>query len=115
MQYLFKGFSEALGIRFFQFEYVAADRSRTVFTVGANLALARRYGIPLQELPLLCRHVLKDLDDIQPARDFTFTEQHMQTFAGDRQAARDDAAAKRKMVRRPPTDRTGTAWRSPGH
>lgn len=57
MQYILSGFTQDMGFRVFRFEGVAVDRprTRTVFTVRADLALIRRYGIQIQELPLLCR------------------------------------------------------------
>jgi len=108
MQFVLMGFSEAVGFRIFNFEGVASDRTRTAFTVKTDLALTRRYGIRLQELPLLCREVLERRDDEQK-RAFTYTEADMSIYA-DVAAAR-DKAQKRKPPRRPVSDRVGSAWR----
>lgn len=59
MQFILRGFSQVVALRVFAFEGIAADRTRALFTVSADLALARRYRIRLQELPLLCRSVLE--------------------------------------------------------
>jgi len=109
IQFLLKGFSEVMGFRTFQFESVAADRTRTAFTVRTDLALTRRYGIRLQELPLLCRAVLERNHEAEE-RAFTYTEQDMCVYASCA-AARDEAARKRKPARRPNTENTGAAWR----
>lgn len=103
MQFILKGFSQAMGFRVFAFEGIAADRTRTVFTVRTDLALTRRYGIRLQELPLLCRKVLERRDEGENKRTFTYTEEDMCLHASDCAAARDAAAQKRKSPRRPST------------
>ena len=58
MQFVLTGFTQDLGFRVFAFEGIGADRIRTKFTVKAELALIRNYGIRIQELPLLCRGLL---------------------------------------------------------
>jgi hypothetical protein len=57
MQFVLTGFTQDLGCRVFAFDGIAVDRIRTAFTVRADMALIRRYGIQIQELPLLCRSV----------------------------------------------------------
>lgn len=111
MQFILTGFSEVAGFRVFAFEGIAADWTRTAFTVRTNLALTRRYGIRLQELPLLCRAVLECREG-EVQRAFTFTEGDMRLHA-DRVAARGEAARQRKSPRQRPTSRVGAAWRSP--
>ena len=114
LQFVLKGFNEVTGCRIFAFEGVGADRSRTDFTVKTDMSLVRRYGIRLQELPLLCRAMLerKHEDDLVE-RTFTFTEEDMGVFA-DSAAARALAAKQRKPARRPATTtQLGTAWRVP--
>lgn len=43
----------------FAYEVIFADHVRTSFTVRADLALSRRFGIQLQELPLMCMGILE--------------------------------------------------------
>lgn len=113
VQFVLKGFSEVTGCRVFAFEGVNADRSRTDFTVKTDLALARRYGIRLQELPLLCKAILERKYEGDTAlRTFTYTEADMGQYA-DSAAARVEAAKNRKPARRPATANLGTAWRVP--
>ncbi|MEZ5354093.1 MAG: hypothetical protein R2762_15760 [Bryobacteraceae bacterium] len=111
LQFVLKGFTEVTGVRMFAFDGVASDRSRTPFTVSANLAMSRRYGIRLQELPLLCRAVLEDHAG-EPATEWTYGEQEMSLHAG-RVAAREEAARQRRPPRQPASQNLGAAWRAP--
>ena len=56
--FVLTGFRHDLGFRVFEFDCVEDGRMRTRHTVRADLALARKYGIHIQELPLLCRRLL---------------------------------------------------------
>ncbi len=113
MQFVLTGFTQDLGCRVFAFEGIAVDRMRTPFTVRADLALIRRYGIQIQELPLLCRSVLERRDEASEAQAFTFTEEEMRTCATARAAAKDEAAHRRRPPRRPSPEGLGAAWRVP--
>jgi hypothetical protein len=113
MQFVLTGFTQDLGCRVFAFEGIAADRMRTAFTVRADLALIRRYGIQIQELPLLCRGLLDRRDEASETQALIFTEDEMRTWATARAAAKDEAAHRRKPPRRPPTENLGAAWRVP--
>ncbi len=113
-EFMLAGFSQSMGFRIFAFERVAEDRSRTTFTVQADLAVARRNGIALQELPLLCREVLfRKVEAGHTLRSFTFTEEDMKLLSSARDTARAAAAFKRKPPRRPANDQVGAAWRLP--
>lgn len=111
-QFILRGFSEVKGSRVFVFEGIAPDRTRLAFTVRANLAMTRRYGIRLQELPLLCRAVLEQHHEDEENRAFTYTEDDMSIHADDA-AARERAAKQRKPPRRPASEQVGAAWRGP--
>jgi len=113
MQFILTGFTQDLAFRVFAFERMGLDRVRTKFVVRADLALVRRYGIQVQELPLLCRNLLEKHDEGQEACTLTFTEDEMCVHAKDRTAAREAAASKRKTPRKPPGENLGAAWR--GH
>jgi hypothetical protein len=112
MKFVLRGFRQVTGARVFTFESMA-DRPHSLFTVHADLGLAQRYRIPLQELPLLCRAVLERYEGGEE-RAFSFTEQDMCVFA-DGVAARAEAAKQRKAPRRPAaaTNNVGAAWRGP--
>jgi len=112
MYFVLNGFTESMGFRVFAFEGIMADRQhgRVSFTVRADLALTRKYGIRLQELPLLCRSVLERGDKDDEKRAYTYTEEDMRLQV-ERIAARVEAARHSKPPRRPVSARVGTAWR----
>ncbi|MBA3974072.1 MAG: hypothetical protein C0504_07635 [Candidatus Solibacter sp.] len=111
MQFVLDGFSEAGGFRVFTFERVAADRSRTLFTVKTDVAMTQRYGIRLQELPLLCRAILEQHHEDDTSRAFTYTEEDMCRHANRATAKAEEA--KQKRDRRPPPVKAAPAWRFP--
>ena len=112
MQFILTGFTPEMGFRVFAFQGIGADRTRTEFTVRTDLSLIRRYGIRLQELPLLCRGLLERRDEGEQERTLTFTEEKMRMHA-DSLAADRDAAQRRKSTRRPPSHNVGAGWRVP--
>jgi hypothetical protein len=112
MQYILTGFTHDMGFRVFAFEGVGEDRVRTEYRVKADLALIRRYGIRVQELPLLCRAVLERRNETKEQRTFTYTEADMCVQA-DVRATRDAATQKKKTPRRTPSENVGSAWRGP--
>ena len=112
MQYILTGFRQDKGFRVFAFEGAAADRTRTGFTVRADLALVLRYGIKIQELPLLCRELLEKQSE-GDERTMTFTEKDMCSHVRACKEARDAAQQKRKPIRRPAiVKQPGVGWRA---
>jgi hypothetical protein len=112
MQFILTGFKQDGEFRVFGFEGVAADRARTSFTVRADLVLSRRYGIRLQELPLICRGVLEQRAESETEHALTFTEEAMRTHMSNGAAARALLAQNRKAPRRPRSENVGAAWRT---
>jgi hypothetical protein len=111
MQFTLTGFTQDAGCRVFAYEGTGEDRVRFRFTVRADLALSRKYGIRLQELPLMCLGILErnnvndeaaDAPAAAPQRAITFTEEAMIEYADGCVAARDAAALKRASLRRQP-------------
>ncbi|HUA17886.1 MAG TPA: hypothetical protein VMU80_24060 [Bryobacteraceae bacterium] len=113
LRFVLTGFTQDVGFRVFAFERIAENRVRIACTVRADLALSRRYGIQVQELPLLCRGLLERCGDGEPKGALTFTEEEMRSYMMGRRAAQDAAAQKRKPPRRPAGNSAGAAWRSP--
>lgn len=111
VQFVLVGFSEVSGCRVFEFEAIAADRTRRLITVTTDMAMARRYGIRLQELPLLCREVLERSSDVPAGQRYEYAESDMRSYA-DGVTAREAAAKQRKAPRRPAPEHSGTAWRT---
>ena len=84
MDFIFNGFTQDMGFRVFAFERMGPDRIRTKYTVRADLALLLRYGIRMQELPLLCRGLLeRRSDNGEETGALTFTEDDMRLYAKD--------------------------------
>jgi hypothetical protein len=102
MQFLLTGFTPGDAFRVYEFQGVDTDRTRTDFTVRTDLSLIRRYGIRMQELPLLCLGLLERRDAESGDRTLTFTEDEMRIHAGNCAAER-DAAKLKKAARRPPS------------
>ena len=113
MQFSLTKFTHDMGFRVFAFERTSEDRTRTAFTVRADLTLVRRYGIRLQDLPLMCRAILERARETDEKRTFTFTEEEMCLYTQECAAAREAAAQKRKPVHRPPGSNAGTMARPP--
>ena len=113
MQFILTGFTQDLTFRVFAFERMGSDKVRTKMAVRADLALVRRYGIQMQELPLLCRNLLERSDNSAEMHTLTFSEDDMCLHAKDRASAKEAAAQRRKPARRTPSENLGAAWR--GH
>jgi hypothetical protein len=112
MLFVLSGFNQEMGFRVFSFDGVAADRSRVPYTVKIDLALAQRYGIRLQELPLLCRGLLDRCHEEDAQQSFTYAEEDMCRYA-TAVSVREEAAKNRKPPRRPVTSQAGAGWRNP--
>jgi hypothetical protein len=111
MQFSLAGFTQVDGSRVFAFEGLAGDRTRHSFTVKANLALARQYRIPLQDLPLLCRALLDGCEPGGPIQAFTYSEAQMRQHADN--AASLKQAARRRVPPRPNHNATPSTWPMP--
>jgi hypothetical protein len=115
MQFILMGFEHQAGTRLYAFQSTT-NGVRADFTVGVELALIPRYGIRIQELPLLCRELLERQGEGEPKRRFTFAETEMSAYADVCAAARAAAAQRRKPIRRPPpSENAGGAWRAQAH
>lgn len=112
MEYTLAGFTHDLNRRIFEFVGTNDEKQRSAYRVTADLALISRYGIRVQELPLLCRGVLDRRDAGDERHAFTFTEADMSSHA-ELRVARAAEAEKKKPQRRPVSTHVGTAWRQP--
>ena len=113
MQFVLTGFSHNAGLRVFGFEGVAADQTRTKFSVSADIALSRRHGIRVQELPLLCLRFLEQHDTGNEKRDLTLAKEDMCVYANNCAAQRESAQRKRSPRHPPGNVSTRTEWRWP--
>lgn len=99
-EFVLSGFHEEAGIRYYLFQRPDDGGASIEFTVDADVALLRKYGIVLQELPLLCRHLLEKQDAGSPARAVTFSEDLMKEQADHRAAVKQAAQLKKKVYHR---------------
>jgi hypothetical protein len=112
-QFVLTGFSHQAGLRVFGFEAVAADQSRTKFSVSADIALSRSHGIRVQELPLLCIRFLEQHQTGDEKRDLTLAEEDMCVYANNCASER-EAAQRKRSPRRPPGNVAArTEWQWP--
>jgi hypothetical protein len=109
MRFVLTGFTHDMESRVFAFDRIGEDSARAQCTVRADLALARRYGIHIQELPLLCRSLLDQSEEGEEILSLTFTEAEMRECATARAAAA--AASKKRPPHRPASENLGAAWR----
>lgn len=106
VQILFSGFQDAAGVRQFAFDLIGEDRTHTTFIVTADTALARKYDIHLQELPLLCRRLLEECRAEPPGQPISLTEQRMVAIRAAMQAR-----AEKKPRKAPPlSHNTARPW-----
>ncbi len=115
MHFILTGFKQDKGYRVFSFERLEADKTTTMRMVRADLTLAQKYDIPLQDLPLLCLgHVGQTIENSQEIL-MTFTEEDMRLHQRERADARKLALQRKKPVRRPITphpSRATNVWGS---
>ena len=112
MQFILTGFTQQLGFRVFGFEGRREDKSKSDYTVKADLSLIQKYGIRVQQLPLLCRALLDRTTEEETQRAWTFTEAEMSLHEKDCAASRSAAAAKKRLTRKPPVTNAGSGWRT---
>jgi len=117
MQFILVGFKQDIGFRVFTFENVAADKVRTEYTIRADLSLAQKHGIRIQELPLLCRGLLERGGEEEKNRPTLFTEDEMRLHARHCAEVHDAAMQKKKAARRPmpPSGESQNGWQRSSH
>jgi hypothetical protein len=84
MEYLLTGVEQSDNIRSYAFAEVDRDRRRTPFTVAVDISVLRKYAIPLQELPLLCRDFLEERREAGSDQHLTYGEAEMVQYASRR-------------------------------
>jgi len=102
MQFTLTGFRHDSGLRVFQFQGIAAGKTRSDFFISADLTLIRTYGIRIQELPLLCLRVLEQREFAEQEHTLAYAEEDMRQYMNLCVAERN--AAKKKFTR----------WSGPG-
>ena len=96
MSFVLTGFRQDQSVRQFMFDRICEDRTRSPYTVGADLGLIRKYRIAVQELPLLCLHFLEQRFADSEDHSLEFSEGDMLAYATTREAERKDATARKR-------------------
>ena len=108
MVFALTGFTNESSLRRFTFELASSGPPRTTMVVVADMALVRKYEIPLQGLPLLCLRLLESLR-ADTNGTVVFPEKEMIEYANRRKEAKDLAERKRHMFRAAKTGAGGDA------
>ena len=98
MVFALMGVTNEGSLRRFTFELAGSGPPRTTVVVVADMAVARKYEIPLQELPLLCVRLLESWT-ADAHSTAVFSEKEMIEYANRRREAKDLAEQNRHMVR----------------
>ena len=92
MKFVLAGFRQNENIRYYSFQGIGADRrTRTEFSVGVDLTLLHKYGIPLQEVPLMCCVLLSSRVGADQLHSLMFPEEDMLAHAEQRARERAEA------------------------
>ncbi|HEU0119694.1 MAG TPA: hypothetical protein VFQ91_04155 [Bryobacteraceae bacterium] len=110
MEIQFTGFSHNGRFREFAFDCVVDLRHTTRYKVVADLELSRKYEIPVQELPLLCRRLVEEAHFEESPSPLTFTEADMRTWRNARKAQREQIVHKKPQRR---TKSPSSTWHLP--
>jgi hypothetical protein len=92
-QFKLLGFSQQGNIRQFLFQRDDSGE-RSVCTVQADLALARKFNLAVQDLPLFCTRLLQTEADAQPVKSLSLSEAQMRIHSAENQALRELDAEK---------------------
>lgn len=111
MNFTFTGFSQEAEFRLFAFEGISTEKVKTKHKVKVDISLLGKYGIKVQELPLLCRRLLDKHENDIDTSTLIFTEAEMCVQQSERIATMNANAQKRKTMHKPPSA-AGVAWRT---
>lgn len=98
MHYKLLGFSQNDSVRSYQFERILGNGATSAaFTVFADVALARKFRITLQELPSLCARLLESRAEDHPAGDLVLTDADLEVHAAANLSAAQEDQARRAL------------------
>ncbi len=91
------------------FAFTRQNDSKSIrYTVKADLSLALKHHIPIQELPLLCRGLLERSSGSPDIRNLTFGENEMRAYAQELATRKEAALIARRQPSRTRFNRTRT-------
>ena len=97
MRFVLTGFCQDENIRRYSFQGIGAGRKdRSEFSVGVDVALLQRHGIPLQEAPLLCSTFLASLGERANDQSWILPDNEIRARAEQRASEHAQSQAKRK-------------------
>jgi hypothetical protein len=112
LQFMMTGFKQDIEFRVFSFETSPVGAPKVQFSVRADLSLARRYGIQMQALPLLCWELL-ERNENSDDRSFTYSEEEMCRYSRVCKEERAAIALKKQSARKTLTaTQPGVGWRT---
>lgn len=101
MHYKLLGFSQTDSVRRFVFQRVLGNGTASAeYTLIANVALARKFRVTLQELPSLCARLLEARPEDSPSGTIWLTDTDLSVHAAANLAAARQGAAKRALQSR---------------
>ena len=101
MHYKLLGFSESDSVRHFAFQRVLCNGTASEkYTVTADVALARKFRITLQELPSLCARLLEARPEDSPSGTILLTDADLCVHAAANLVTAQQDAAKRVLKSR---------------
>ena len=101
MHFKLLGFSQSDSVRRFVFHRVLGNGTpSTEYIVVADVALARKFHIRLQELPSLCSRLLEAGPEGSPSATILLTDEELSIHAASNLAAAQQDAAKRALQSR---------------
>jgi hypothetical protein len=97
LYYKLVGFAHRGSVRQFFFERVANSVVPVRFTVLADVGMARKFNLSLQQLPSICARLLEGTGEDRPAGTLFLSEADMSVSAAENAAAAAEDAARRAM------------------
>jgi hypothetical protein len=114
MKFVLTGFCQSENVRHYSFQGIVPGGKRTELSVGVDLALLHKYGIPLQEAPLLCCLLLSAQSEAELGQHFVLSEGELRDRAAQRDNERTESQTKKKPAAAPLTEPTAVVRPAPG-
>lgn len=111
MEYILTSVEQSQNIRLYAFTEIDTSAHRAPMTVAVDISLLRKYAIPLQELPLLCRHYVRERRGAGSDANLTYGEPEMILYS-TRRAESERATQERKSHRKVVSN---GGWKPEGH
>jgi hypothetical protein len=110
MEFTLTGFQQEREIRHYTFQSLEGGRTSRGLTVNVDVGLLRKYGIALQDVPLLCRRLLEKQSLDPSVKVLTFSEELMREHADHCEALKRAAEERKKAYRHHRSPEAGKGW-----